>query len=195
MPLTEDQLAGLLDDADASAPAAPVAPSVDIEKIKAELSADFDARISGFQSKVVAPRDEMIAALRAELDELKNAGLSEEERAQLDDQRKDREIEDLRAQLELKELGASYGEELPFYQRLISAASAEDQLKVLRELRTPVAPSTTADDKPVVPEASDINPNRPMRSNLGSIIRLADGTQMSDEIADRVLGSVDRMRG
>lgn len=185
-----DPLAGLFGD-DASAPA-PVTQA-DIEKIKSELQSQFDDRIKGFQ-RLVSERDQKLEAYQRELDELKTASLSDEEREQLEDQKKDQLIRELQGKLELNELGKTFGDELPFYERLIGASSAAEQLAVLRELRTPAASSASDDapaDKPAAPEIPDTDPNRPMRSFFTSdSMLLPDGTPMNDAIADRILGSV-----
>jgi hypothetical protein len=57
---------------------APAAPSPEIEKVREE----FESRFKGLQ-RVIAEKDEVLSKAQAELKELKTAGLSEDERAQL----------------------------------------------------------------------------------------------------------------
>lgn len=183
-----DPLAGLFDD-DASAQA-PAVTAADIEKIKLELKAEFEERAKGFQ-RLVSERDNQLAAYRAELEELKTASLSDEEREQLEDQKKDQLIRELQGKLELTELGKTYGDELPFYERLIGAGTAKEQLEVLRELRAANAQAQSQEPATTEVDIPDTDPNRPMRSFFtNDTVLLPDGTPMNDALADRILGSV-----
>jgi hypothetical protein len=184
-----DQLAGLTAE-DAASAVAPGTTAADIEKIKTDLASAYEERIKGFQ-KLVSQRDESLAALTADLEELKVASLPEEEREQLVQSKKDREIQELRTKLELRELAEEYGSEMPYFERLLAAGSAKDQLTVMREFAQggrPVAPEIVA-DAPV--EVPDVDMNRPLRGPSEGL-RLADGTLMNDALADQILGSVGR---
>lgn len=174
---------------DASADA-PVLTAADIEKIKAEMTASFEERFKGMQ-RLVAERDDLLAARAAELEELKTAGLSDEEREQLEESKKDREIATLRSQLELQALAGEYGSEMPYFERLLKAPTAEDQLKAMREFAqsfAPKAPVTPAAGEPEIPE---VDLNRPGRQPLDGVV-LPDGTVMNDAIADQILASAGR---
>lgn len=187
-----DQLAG---QPGASADA-PVIPA-DIEKIIAErVDAAMQDRVAGFQRLVQSKEDEA-AALRAQLQNERLAALPEDERASILEQEKDRKIQELEARLELNSLASTYGEEMPFFERLLAGESAEDQLAVLREYGAaalakaspaPVAPATPAADP--LDAVPDIDPNRPLRPRtVGQASRLPDGSLMTDDAADRILGA------
>ena len=181
-----DPLAGTAQ-VDVSA-SAPVAPETEIEKI---ITARIDERIKGFQ-KLVSAREEEASALRRELEETRLAGLPEDERETLLEQKKDRRIQELEAQIELNRLATDYGDEVPFFQSLLGAESAEDQLKVLRayaDVRLAKAnpsPAIVVKDEIVVPE---VDLNRPLRPTRMGGQQLPDGSFMTEADADRILGA------
>lgn len=182
-----DPLAGTAPD-DASA-VAPVAPETDIEKIIEER---ISARIAGFQ-RLVSAREEEALALRRELDDERLASLPEDERASITEERKDKRIRELEAQVELNQLAGSYGEEMPYFTRLLSGESAEDQLKVMREYATArlaqANPAPVIVPDPVV-DVPGVDLNRPLRPSQGEGTRLPDGTLMTEADADRILGAM-----
>lgn len=185
-----DQLAGQTA-ADASA-TAPVELPADIETIiEARVNALIEPRIQGFQ-RLLSSREEELSALRGELENERLGGLSEDERASILEQKKDQRIQELEARNELLQLGPQYGEEMPYFERLLGAGSAEDQLKVLREYAD--AKLAKANPQPVVDEAKvdvpDVDLNRPLRQPSRGGTTLPDGTQMNDSIADRILGAM-----
>jgi hypothetical protein len=158
---------------------APAQVNTDIESVRR----DFEERFKGLQ-RVIAEKDQALEARNQELFQLKTASLSPDERAQLEVTRIKEENDRLAKELELVKLGQAYGEELPIFQQLLNAESAEDQLKVLRALRgvqagnsQPTAPGPDVD----VP---DINQTNPMRSDVGG-----NANGMSGDIAERILSS------
>jgi hypothetical protein len=173
-----DQAADVTPDEGATASPDPVAA----------LRAEMETRIGGLQTALNRAAERAQQA-ESERDELKNAGLSDDEKAQLVVQKAEKRIRDLEARLELASLAKEYGEDMPFYQRLLDAKTAKDQLEVIRELR---AAASAAGGSPsvVVPP---VDANRPAPSG-DSGITLPDGTQMTDAIADRILRSVGRNR-
>ena len=174
---------------------APGIGTAEIERLKADLMATMDERVKGFQ-RLVAGRDETIKALSSELEEFKTAGLSEDERFQLQLERRDKEIKDLQAKLELRELSTKYGDEMPYFERLLAAENAEEQLQVMRDLRAKASgqlPAQAPADKPVVPDNVDLN--NPPRSFDRSSVVLDDGTVMSDALADQILAAGWARRG
>lgn len=177
--------------ADASADA-PVTLDPAIEKIiEARLEALVAPRIAGFQ-RLVSAREEELTALRGELENERLAGLPEDERADILEQAKDKQIRDLEAQNELLRLGPDYGNELPYFQRLLGAESAKDQLDIMREhAAAQLAIAHPEPDPKVVPEVvvPDVDLNRPPpRTHQGGTI-LADGTLMTEDAADRILSA------
>lgn len=169
----------------------PVETAVDIEKIKADIAAEFDERFKGMQ-RLIAERETALKARDEELEELKIAGLTEEEREQFTESKKDRELKDLRMQLDLRDLEKVYGAEMPAYQKLLKAQSAEEQLETIREYAkslAPTAPASTAGD----PDIPEVDLNRPARQPLEGLT-LPDGTVMTDALADQILAA-GRPRG
>lgn len=177
--------------ADASA-TAPVELSADIEKIiEARVTALIEPRIQGFQ-RLVSARDEELTALRGELENERLAGLSEDERADILEQAKDRRIQELESRNELLQLGPSYGEEMPYFEQLLAGASAEDQLKTLRAYAdhrlAQANPKPVPDEQKV--DVPDVDLNRPLRPTSQGGTRLPDGSLMDAAIADRILGAM-----
>lgn len=181
----QNPIAGQPGEEDASAEA-PVVTAADIEKVRKEM----DERIIGFQ-KLVSAREEEAKALRQELEDERLSGLSEDERADIVEAKKDKRIAELEAQIELSTLAGDYGSEMPYFQRLLAAESAEDQLKTMREFATSLA-TAKAESAPVVNDESDevevpdVDLNRPLRG-ADETFRFADGSGMTDAQADRLL--------
>lgn len=163
--------------------------NLSIEEVKAQLQAEFEAkfeeRIKGFQ-RVIGSKDERLTAFEKELKQLKTASLTPEELEELSEKEKDNRIAELESKLELQALAKDFPDEMPHFQRLLESDSAEDQLRVLRELREAVTASRSNDvagdpaaDDLEVPEVDSNNPRRPR----------SGGLEMNDEIADRILAS------
>ena len=189
-----EQIAGQPDqDASAQAPA-PITQA-DIDKLIAARDAQFEERIKGFQ-RLIADKETRAQALEHELSQLKTAGLSPEEREQLEIEQVKAENARLQAQLDLKNLASQYADEVPFFERLLAAPSAEEQLQVMREyattLKAPQTPAPVAPVAPAEPAIPEVDLNRPYRRETYSGQRLADGTVMNDELADRLLAAVGR---
>jgi hypothetical protein len=179
--------AGLFGEDPASAEA-PGPTQADIDKVKAELSAEFEKRLTGFQ-RLVSKKDEALEAAMREIEELKTAGLSEDEREQLQVTKMREENQRLQAQNELLRLGGEYGDVMPYFERLLAGSSAKEQLEVMREFASLKAQAQGEPDPDPDPEIPDIDLNRPMRQPVQGVV-LPDGTVMNDELADRILGSV-----
>lgn len=174
-----ENLAGLVNGS-ASAPA-PAEVDNSIESVRRE----FEERFKGLQ-RVIAEKDQALEATNKELYQLKTAGLSDDERAQLETTRLREQLDQLAKENELMKLAQSYGEEIPLFQKLLGAETAEEQLRLIREIR---AGQAASQDRPSgntpdveVPGSSPINPMRP--DALGAT---KDG--MSGDIADRILES------
>lgn len=153
-------------------------------RLKSELEAQFEERIKGFQ-RVIGSKDERLSALEKELRQLKTASLTPEELEELQVQEKDQRIADLESRLELQGLASQFPDEMPHFQRLLDAETAEDQLKVLRELRSAISGQSTASGSPKGDPAADdldvpgVDPNNPRRP--------VAGLEMSDDLADQIL--------
>lgn len=167
----EDQVAGQpAPEASASAPA-PAA--IDIDKIKADLKADWqkdmDGRVGGFQT--------VINRLTEENAKLKRAQLPDDERTELDNSEQSDRVAELERQLALMQLATQYPDEAKVYQQLLKAETPLEQVEILKALRTP----------PAAPEAesevAEVDKNNPAQS-VGEIIgRMPDGTPLTGENA------------
>ena len=185
-----DDFAGLEQEEGTSAPA-PAAPAVDIEARLAAIEAATEERIKGFQ-RLLAGRDEELKAREAEIRELKTSGLSEDEREQLRYREIEEERDRLARELELIQLKEKYGDLLDPYQKLLNAQSAEEQLALLAALRAPAAPPAAPTPQAApAPEPSDIDLNNPRIAEPEGIT-LPDGTTMTEDLADRILGIIKR---
>lgn len=173
----------------------------DIESIKAEIAAQLQAqldakmneRVAGFQ-RLVSERDTEIRTLRGQLEEARLSALPDDEREEEESRKREEEFERLRAENELLRLMPEYPDELPLFQKLISAPDAKTQLSIIRELRTPAtpAPAPAASEEDGL-EPAPVDPNNPPRSEAEGLV-LSDGTVMTDDLADRLLKSVPRLR-
>lgn len=175
-------------DGAAASPTGPGASASGIEdvraQLKSELEAQFEERIKGFQ-RVIGSKDERLGALEKELRQLKTASLTPEELEELAGQEKDQRIAELESRLELQSLSSQFPDEMPYFQRLLDAETAEDQLKALREMRSAISGRAPAGDAPKGDPAADdltpagVDPNNPRRP--------ATGLDMSDDLADQIL--------
>lgn len=169
---------------------APQAPTVDVEKLKADLAAEFEAkmneRISGLQSSYQAQINERDAQLR----ELKTASLSEEEREQLALKERDEELERLRTQLWLAEQSQNKPKAAEVYRKILEAENDDDVIALLDGLTA--APATTAppEEEAQVP---DVDPNNPsIHSTNSELVTLPDGRQITAEFAEKFLQDLPR---
>lgn len=186
----DDLAAGLA--GESASPEGTALTRADIDKIKAELSATYEERIKGFQ-RLLADRENRERALQAELEEIRSATLSPEERVQLREKQLATRVRELEAQIELERLGASYSDEMPIYRSLLEAKSAEEQLGVLRSIRAAAKPPVS--EPPVTEgedlDVADIDLNNPVRiAPAGATV---EGQSMNDSLADKILASVQRM--
>jgi hypothetical protein len=157
---------------------APAGVNPDIEKIKAdlkaELQAEMDKRVGGFQTVINQQRDELA--------QLKNATLSEEERDELVQDEKDNRIAELESQIAVAAVAAKYPAIGDVYLKLLNAQSEEEQAQILLNMvQAPAAP-------PVEPEApAAVDSNNPAQT-VGDIIgRLPDGTPLTGDTAWEML--------
>jgi hypothetical protein len=181
----------LLDTAPAGAPAA---EGADIEnKIQEAIkaaNAAVEERIKGFQT-LLNQRDTNIRGLTEQLEQVRLSSLDEDERTAELERREQAELERLRAENELLRLGPEYSRELPLFQRLIAAPTAKDQLDLIRELMTPTTPANLTPAAGNAP--APVDPNNPASGTPGGGVFL-EGAPMDDDLAERVLRSVSRMR-
>jgi hypothetical protein len=170
--------------ADASAGAPVTQPPVDVAAIEAALTAKMNERFAGFQ-RVIAEKDQTIGSLSNQLEEFKSAGLSDAEREQLREQKLRAENAALRAQLDLVNLTPEFPDEMPLFRELMTAKSAQDQLAVIRRIRSAakaapvVVPETPAEAEE---ESGTIDPNNPART-----ASYYGGGEMTDAVSEAIL--------
>lgn len=189
-----EDLAGLENTDTASASDTPAAGAPDIEKIRQEAiaaaEAAFNERAKGFQ-RLIAERESALRETQRQLEEARLASLSDDEREAEVQRRSDQELERLRAENELLKLMPDYPDELPVFQRLLAAPDAKTQLELLRELRAPKAPANPPAGGSNEPPPVD--PNNPASGTPGGGVFI-EGTPMTDDLAERLLNSVSRIR-
>lgn len=176
----EETLAVQGGDNSASA-AAPATAAPEIEKIREE----FESRFKGLQ-RVIAEKDDLLSKTQTELKELKTAGLSEDERAQLHQKETAAQLERLARENELLKLSRDYPDEMPVFEKLLQADSTKTQLETIREIRAAIAKAQAPDEKKENTEVPDVNPTNPPRRDFGGVV-MPDGTTLTDDIADRIL--------
>lgn len=194
-----EELAGLTTADPASAPEGgePAAGGVDIEKIRqdaiAAANAAFEERFKGLQ-RVVAEKDTVNQTLQRQLDEMKLSTLGDEEREAELARRSDQELERLRAEVELLRLAPEYGAEMPVFQRLLAAPDAKTQLDLIREVLAARSAAPANQQEPAGGNApAPVDPNNPASSSPGTGV-FVEGVPMTDDMAERLLRSVSRMR-
>lgn len=161
--------------AEASAEETPPAASPDdpLAALRAEMTAEFDKRIAGFQT--------VINKQTEELRELKDASLSDEEREQLVKSESEEYTDKLERELAMAKFVARYPDVAPVYQQLLDAETPDEQAAILKSLAQPKAPEVPAT------APADVDPNNPAPT-FGTITgRLADGTPISGDTAWEML--------
>ena len=167
------------------------APGIETPKSEA------DERIKGFQ-RLVAERDRKLADLEARfaqreaaLEDQRLAGMTDEERGTVTEQKRQTELQRLRAENELLKLGIDYATEMPLYRKLLNAPTAKDQLDIIRELSAATSANPALPVPKKTADVPAVDRTNPMRQPSEGIV-LSDGTQMTDDIADRILKSIRR---
>jgi len=171
----------------------PADEAAGIETPKSEA----DERIKGFQ-RLVAERDRKLADLEARfaqqeaaLEDQRLAGMTDEERGTVTEQKRQTELQRLRAENELLKLGIDYATEMPLYRKLLNAPTAKDQLDIIRELSAATSANPALPVPKKTADVPAVDRTNPMRQPSEGIV-LSDGTQMTDDIADRILKSIRR---
>lgn len=183
--MADDPITG--DGGTAPAPDAPAtAPDQLRELIAQGIQSAFDARIPGLQGAY----ERQVASLKKELNDIRRSSLSEDEIE--DEKRTELEAELAKARSEAAALRAAqrYPQAYGLYERLMSAASVDDQLKILDEASRASVPPTggpapAGDASPGPAGTPPIDPNNPRREPSA-------GGKMTPELADRILDQFDR---
>lgn len=180
--MSDEQVPGQ-DPAEASAPQAPAVLTEDriLELIGKGVTAAFDARIPGLQSAY----DKQIGAIKREVERSRLAPdeIEAEDRAQLEAERDQALRAAAVAQAALK-----FPDVFEDYQRMISAESAEEQLRIFAELKrasqaAPAADTSTETHEDVEQPTPPIDPNKPL-----NLTQPYSGP-MNKELAQRILES------
>jgi len=181
--VTEETLAGLELDLDASDLGSPEESGSDIEKVKAE----YEDRIKGLQ-RLVSERDKKIAEREARERQLELAALPEDERISRIQQEYESRLRETQVELELLKLEGQYGSAMPAYRKLIAMDNVEDQLKFLATLAAGAQESSTEPAE----RPGTVDRNNP-RLGADTVIT-RDGVRMDEAIANRVLGAASKSR-
>jgi DNA repair exonuclease SbcCD ATPase subunit len=178
----------------ASAETPPVAPVDDIEKrleqVKQELSQQFEERAKGFQ-RALNEKETALQKAQREAEELRMAGLSEDEKAEAEWQKLQSENARLQTEVQLLQLQSEYPEEMPEFRKILEASSPKEQLELIRALRraqqaAPPPPANPAEGEPEVPPVDLNNPATHPTFGNDETVRY-NGQPVTEEWADRVL--------
>lgn len=172
---------------DAPAPQAPATPAIDVEAIKAELMAQFDAklneRVSGIQSvyqKQLNERDEQIRQFQA-------ASMSEEELEQLAIQEQEERVAALEAENWLLQQSQKSPKAAELFKQVLDFEDPNEQFAFFEQLAerlTTEAPKTPSEEPKV--QVPDSDPNNPATfySQGGDVLNLNGKTYTNDQIDD-----------
>lgn len=170
--------------ASAEAPAAQ-AQAVDLDSIMAAFSGELDKRFGGITSLI----DKKVSPLAQELAELKTAGMSPEEREQLEERAAQQRYEDLERENELLKLRASKPDAVDFLMDLDKAETFEDQLELIeKRFGKRAADQVEAAVEAASDEATPaVDPNNAPRDPRPGIQAAMEGGQMNDAMAEEIL--------
>jgi len=162
------------------------APAFDVEKIKSDLVAALDVkmseRIAGIQSSFQTQINERDQTIR----ELKLASLSEDEREEVAEQEGEEYVAELERQVKLAELAEKYPKIVPHFKKLLASQTPEEQAEYLNSLLYPQAPEPEAEQ-----QVPDVDPNNPApTSSPLTGYRMPDGTPLTPEFAEQFLKSL-----
>ena len=153
-----------------AAPAAPVQPAtnapVDVEAI-------VTSRLSEWEEKRIKPLQTMLNEKNEEIKKLKTASMSEEQRAQLEIEERERRDQALELENWLLRKGRENSKAADFMEKFVSMEDPDEQWSLVASLFADPAPTSPEepDDSTQVP---DIDPNSPAP-------RVASGTPIGPE--------------
>lgn len=187
-----DQSTGSAPDASAKAPVAADSPDL-AATIIAPLVAKIDERFSGFQSTY----DSKLAGINRAISDLKTAGLSPEEQAQVANETAAAENQRLTAENALLRQAQKDPQSVAVFQKIMAAQTLEDQLAVIRSEFGPKAAdqaeqaAATAAAPATGPTAAPPsgNPNNPPRTKAPTLAGYVDGEPMTAELAAAVFAA------
>lgn len=158
---------------------------VDLEALMASFRGELDQRFSGFQSLI----DKKVSPLASQLDELKTARLSPEEREQLEEDAAQQRMEKLQRENELLKLRQSDPDAVDFLMALDGAESFEDQLDLVKQrFGAKAAKQVQEAVEEAAQEATPaVDQNNPPRGTKAGIASALEGGEMNDQIADELL--------
>lgn len=160
---------------------------VDLDSLMAALDERLNKRFSGIQSLI----DTKVSPLAEQLAELKTAGMSPEEREQLEEQAEQQRIAALERENQFLKARQSNPDAVDFLMALDKADSFDDQLKLIAERFGAKA----ADQVEAAVEATEgeeatpaVDSNNPARSSSAGIsAALATGQVSNEAEADELL--------
>lgn len=172
------------EDAGASAETPASSNAVDLDAVMAALGKKIDERFSGFQSLI----DKKVSPLASQLEELKTAGMSPEEREQLEEEAAKSRVSALERENQLLKLRTSEPDAVDFLMALESAESFEDQLALVKSkfgagAAAQVEAAVEAAEGETTPA---VDPNNPARPSQQGIVAGLSG-EMNEQIADALM--------
>jgi hypothetical protein len=161
----------------------------DIEKVRVQLTREYDERIKGFQRQV-SERETELRRLREQEEHNRLAAMPDDERMAYERSRTDEEVQRLRTENEVLRMSQKYTTVMDKYRALMDAKSVEEQFQLLDTWLKATTPSAETDeDEPAEPARSKPAPvdrNNPVKPRTVDV----GGYQMDDNIAQRILKSV-----
>jgi hypothetical protein len=195
-----DDLAGQGEGESASAET-PAAPAIDIEalkaQLKAELSSEYDSRISGLQT-ALNKKDAEAKAARERARELEMSGMTQDEKDALEWEQTNERIAALSRENALLKLQSEYPDLVPIYQQMIEATDVKAQLELLanykKALTTPPTQTPAPEPELAIPGVDPNNPPSLPPLPTADAPMSPYGQPWTKELADRVLKSVSSLR-
>lgn len=157
------------------------APSVDLSALQDALMAEFDKRFSGVQSLL----DRRTSEFQSQLEELRTADLSPEDREEVLARKAQEEVERLKRENELLRLRKDFPEEVDLLSDFMEKSSLQEQLALLSGFRKAKA-EEQAQGEPPQGQPTPVDKNNPPRRQEVSLADMAG--EMTNELADSILG-------
>jgi hypothetical protein len=156
----------------------------DIEKVRVQLTREYDERIKGFQRQV-SERETELKRLREQEERNRLAAMPDDERMAYERSRSDEEVQRLRTENEVLRMSQKYTTVMDKYRALMDAKSVEEQFQLLDTWLKPPSAETDEDEsaEPARSKPAPVDRNNPVK-------RQVSGNQMDDSIAERILKSV-----
>lgn len=166
-------------------PPATAAPAFDVEAIKSELTASFEAKLNERIAGIQRSYQQQLNEKDAELREARLASMSDSEKARFEEDEGKAYLDSLERRVAIAEIGRKFPDIADSFEKLMGAETPEAQAEILQALRqaavtaAPAAPAPEAGDE--VPPVDPNNPAPPVGTPTQG--RLPDGTPLTEEAA------------